>query len=343
MKACHYPLLLALVSQLALPFALNAAPATVPPVKREKNDPIELINQHEYRWEDPDGFVGRYQSADGDVTVDVAVNYWKHAFFAKLYTGDAQTKATELQASNDANPAVLVLSGKGGISGQLQKNGTLVLNTATKKGLKLERVAIGKTNFNPPAGATVLLGENTGLEHFRTAKGDKAPWRLLEGNVMESIPYSGSIYSKDAYEDCTFYFEYRLPYNSRQQGNSGVYMMRAYETQVIDSFGKDMADNIAGSLYKISAPSQNMSAPPLEWQAMYIDFTAPRYDAQGKKIANARASVWHNGVQVQDNAEIPHHTVKPTLAEPKGPMQIGFQDHGSYVQFRNMWVMPKQK
>jgi hypothetical protein len=142
--------------------------------------------------------------------------------------------------------------------------------------------------------------------------------------------------------DFRLHLEFKTPYQptARDQGrgNSGVYIQRRYEVQILDSFGLDGAFNECGSLYRQTPPDVNMALPPLVWQTYDIWFTPAKFDEEGKKTDNARITVWHNGVAVHDNREITSKT-GAGQAETDKPLPIHFQNHGNPVQFRNMWIV----
>jgi hypothetical protein len=151
--------------------------------------------------------------------------------------------------------------------------------------------------------------------------------------------------TKQSFGDFTMHLEFRTPYmpkaRGQARGNSGVYIQGRYEVQILDSFGLEGANNECGGLYKQRAPLVNMCFPPLAWQTYDIDFTTPRFDAAGRKIANACITVRHNGVVVQNNVEI---TAKTGGGAPEGPASrpIRLQDHGNPVHFRNLWIVERK-
>jgi hypothetical protein len=143
--------------------------------------------------------------------------------------------------------------------------------------------------------------------------------------------------------DCELHVEFSVAKGS----NSGVYLMGHYEVQILDSFGKKDADlkyGDCGGIYDTAPPRTNASKAPGEWQTFDIVFRAPRFDASGKKIANARfLKVIHNGKVIHENVEVK----KPTTAnmggpeQPRGPLMLQ-GDHGP-VAFRNLRLKPLAK
>jgi len=189
----------------------------------------------------------------------------------------------------------------------------------------------------PPAGATVLDSPQ-----FVHEDGKACAWTVTDG-VMEVG--KGSAMTKEKYQDFQLHLEFNIPQppegaKDQARGNSGVYIQRRYEVQILDSFGEEPKANGGGSLYKQKAPDKNAGKKPGEWQTYDITFRGARFDASGKKVENARITVVWNGVKVHDDAELKDKTGagKPEGPEP-GPILL--QDHGAKVKFRNLWIVKK--
>jgi hypothetical protein len=184
----------------------------------------------------------------------------------------------------------------------------------------------------PPAGAIVLFdGKNA--DAWKGGKMDK------DGNLQ-----AGTV-SIQEFGDMQLHVEFRTPFmpeaRGQGRGNSGVYLQNRYEVQVLDSFGLKGENNECGGIYSKHRPRVNMCYPPLSWQTYDIDYTAARYDAEGKKTANAKLTVRHNGVVIHDNVEVDGATAASGKKEgpEKGPIQL--QNHGNPVVYRNVWVVAK--
>ena len=147
--------------------------------------------------------------------------------------------------------------------------------------------------------------------------------------------------------DVEAHIEFVVPKGS----NSGVYFMGRYEIQAFDSWGKpEVKYADCGGIYQRwmekekrgyegHAPRTNASRPPGEWQTFDVIFRAPRFDARGRKTANARfVKVVHNGVTIHENVEVTGPTRSPAFNDEKAKGPLMFQgDHGP-VAYRNVRV-----
>ncbi len=222
----------------------------------------------------------------------------------------------------------------GTVEGRLR--GTFAL-----KHIRRHSPTLGK---EPPAGARVLMGKTGGLEAWqRVGKPNEAPqWKALGNGVFEV--HGGDIVTKEKFRDCQLHVEFRLPYMPHATGqgraNSGVYLQGRYEVQVLDSYGLSGEDNECGGIYHVAKPRVNMCFPPLQWQTYDITFRAPRFE-NGRKVANARITVVHNGVVIQDDTELPGPTGGAIDQNEAAPGGLKLQDHGNPVQYRNLWLLPR--
>jgi len=215
-------------------------------------------------------------------------------------------------------------------------DGTLTLGhskgdeTVTLKRIERKSDTLGT---KPPAGAVVIF-DGSNVEKFEPG----AESHLLEGGILQS-----GVTTKEEYDGYKLHLEFRLSYmpDARGQGrsNSGVYIHDCYECQVLDSFGLEGYNNECGGFYKVRQPDVNMCLPPLVWQTYDIDFVAPKYE-DGKKVANARITVVHNGVTIHDDIELPGGT-PGRKGEGPGPRGLHLQGHGNKVMYRNIWLVPK--
>jgi hypothetical protein len=183
----------------------------------------------------------------------------------------------------------------------------------------------------PPAGATVLF-DGKSVEAFKDGR--------LDGDTLMQ-----GLNTKGTWQNFSLHLEFKIPFQptarGQGRGNSGCYLQGRYEVQMLDSFGLEGENNECGGFYTIASPKVNMAFPPLSWQTYDIDYTAAAFDATGKKTANARATVKHNGILIQDNIELDHATTAAPMKEGPEPGPLHFQDHGNPVRYRNIWLVAK--
>jgi 3-keto-disaccharide hydrolase len=195
----------------------------------------------------------------------------------------------------------------------------------------------------PPADAIVLFDGHS-LDQWVSGTG-KAGWKVDQG-YAEVAKGTGSISTRREFGDIQLHLEWATPTppkgHSQERGNSGVFFMGLYEVQVLDSYQNDTyPDGQAGALYGQAPPLVNACRPPGEWQTYDIVFRRPRFNADGSLLRAARATVFQNGVLVQDATPFKGRTVhgKEATYSPhgdRGPLML--QDHGDPVRYRNIWV-----
>ena len=196
----------------------------------------------------------------------------------------------------------------------------------------------------------------TNLDNFQAM--DASNWRVAGGayadrqvandlqpmmgeGVLVSIPDEqnrANLFTTWEHGDMDLSLDFMMPKGS----NSGIYLQGRYEVQLFDSWGKDsVKSSDCGGIYQRwqeaqqkgyegHAPDFNASRAPGLWQRLDIKFTAPRFDDQGKKIANARfVEVVLNGTTVQQDVEVTGPTRAAAFDDekPTGPLMIQ-GDHG---------------
>ena len=205
-------------------------------------------------------------------------------------------------------------------------------------------VTPGKTAAAAPSDAIILLGDSN-LDEWQGTDGKAPKWTMDKG-VLTVAKGTGVISTRKSFGDCQLHIEWRTPAevkgNGQGRGNSGIFLMGMYELQVLDSYNnRTYSNGQAGSIYKQTPPLVNASRKPGEWQTYDIVFTAPRFNKDSSLQSQARITVLHNGVLVQNNLSIWGATqfigiATNTWHKDKEPLVL--QDHGDAVSFRNIWI-----
>ena len=211
----------------------------------------------------------------------------------------------------------------------------------------------GTTGATPPSDAIVLFdGKN--LDEWVTVK-DQSPakWVVADG-VIQVDKKSGNIETKRRFKNYQLHIEYRIPADitgeGQGRGNSGVFLASTgpgddgYELQVLDGYqNKTYVNGMVGSLYKQAIPLANASRKPGEWQTYDVVWNAPTFNADGTLKTPAYATVFLNGVLVENHFELKGQTryIGQPFYKAYDTAPIKLQAHGDKsepMSFRNIWV-----
>ena len=319
--------------------AQDAMLGTLPGAKKDKLGRVTFESPNPYdkmalfeKFEAPPAWVGRW-SGEG---VELDLN----AFPAQTIAGRIRSEKTgeaRVVGWDDETPQIIGPGWKA-----IWRDDHFVLNGHGWKDAVLKKTAVGKTGKTPPAGAVVIF-DGKDMKALTDKKGGEGAWKITPEGYLEIPPGVGDHRTRTSFGDVRLYLEYRQAFNregiNRKRGNGGVYLQSNYEIQLTDNFGNDVNEALSGAIYHIATPTANMAAPPMEWGSLEVEFYAPRFDAAGKKTAEARMTVWQNGVKIHDDVELPKVT-GGAKGETGDPLPINIQAHGGLLQFRNIWAQP---
>jgi hypothetical protein len=205
----------------------------------------------------------------------------------------------------------------------------------------------------PPSDAIVLFDGNN-LDEWVSAQ-DKSPAKWIVGNgVLTVSKTAGNIETKRSFKNYQFHMEWKVPQNitgsGQLRGNSGLFLASTgpgdagYELQILDSYNnKTYVNGMAASLYKQAIPLANPMRKPGEWQVYDVAWTAPIFNDDGSVKTPAYATVFFNGVLVENHFELKGETryIGQPFYKKFDGAPIKLQAHGDKsepLSFRNIWV-----
>ena len=330
---------------------------------------IELKMQGEYVGRDGDKPVGVQVVARGGKEFHALVlegglpgDGWDGGRYGLLESRPISEGRAEFRSPNDESWGAV-----------LDENGLTLKRGDRKTLLKRVERKSDTLGLQPPSGAIVLFGgmkpNVDAFEERKDIEGQTSPL-MFEGNMM-----AGAV-TKRRFRDYMLHVEFMTGWEPKnipwRRADAGIYMLARYEVAIGDSFGFDFdlsgatspnrprlvgdkdtpskfpeaklstAPRVCGSVFTYQSKVPNACLPPLVWQTLDIEFTAPRFDDDGKKTSKAVISVKLNGHQTVDKLEVngptPHGFKGPET--PDGP--IWFEAFGRRVLYRNIWVVERQ-
>jgi hypothetical protein len=199
-----------------------------------------------------------------------------------------------------------------------------------------------------------VLFDGKNMDEWVSAK-DQTPakWDVVDG-VMRVNKSGGNIETKRKFKNYQLHLEFRIPESitgsGQGRGNSGVFLASTgpgdagYELQVLDNYKNDTYVNgMVGSIYKQAIPLANAARKPGEWQTYDVVWNAPVFNEDGSVKTPAYATVFFNGVLVENHFELKGQTLyigKPFYMKyDTAPIKL--QAHGDKsepISFRNIWA-----
>jgi hypothetical protein len=214
-------------------------------------------------------------------------------------------------------------------------------------------VSPGATDSAPPSDAIVLFDGRNLDQWVSTNDHSPARWKV-DGGVITVEKSAGNIETRQSFRNYQLHLEWRIPRNitgeGQHRGNSGLFLASTgpddagYEIQILDSFkNKTYVNGQAASIYKQAPPLVNVAREPGAWQSYDVVWTAPTFAPDGTLVSPAYATVFHNGVLVQNHVRLTGETTNQGTPKykPYGEAPIKLQAHGDPsppISFRNIWV-----
>lgn len=219
-----------------------------------------------------------------------------------------------------------------------------------------EVITPGKINFNDPPSDAIILFDKDNLDKWVSLKDEfPAKW-IVTGDYFTVNKPTGDIKTKETFTNYQLHIEFKIPeeiaHSGQSRGNSGVFLAATngnaggYELQVLDGYNnenKTYVNGMVGSIYKESIPLVNPAKKPGEWNVYDVIWTAPSFNDDGTVKVKARATVFLNGVLIQNNVEVQGETAYIGKHEyvAHGPAPIKLQSHGDPsipISYRNIWL-----
>jgi hypothetical protein len=306
------------------------------PVLRSGDRAITDLSKVDARY----AYVGEYvaTTSQGEIGVRISTQAGKKPLFAKVYPGGLPglgwgTDKPALLAGT-RNGEDLSLESAEGAQRKIRSAGKrMLLVEPNGQEIELRKIARRSVTQGKPApsGAKVMFDGK-----------DTSSWK--DAKVTDEGYLKAGTESVDPLVAGHLHVEFRTPYmpesTGQKRGNSGVYLQRRYEVQILESFALEGIENECGAIYRQRRPDLNMSLPPLVWQTYDIFFEPAVFSSKGEKLKGTELTVVHNGVPVH------YHTLvvaKTGAGREEGaePLPLLLQDHSDPIVFRNIWFVPR--
>ncbi|TNJ61577.1 DUF1080 domain-containing protein [Paenibacillus hemerocallicola] len=188
-----------------------------------------------------------------------------------------------------------------------------------------------------------LLFDGKTLEGWVATKYPEG-WLVQDGNLVCKGESNGYLHTVDQFEN----FIFQLEYKAASKTNSGVFFRwtdladpvnTGLEMQILDTHDQDtMLKNSSGALYDLVAPSSNAVRQAGEWNQIEIrcERNQIRLSLNGIVVVEADIDQWTAAGKNPDGTD---NKYKYAWRDRPRKGHIGLQDHGGYIEFRNIKIV----
>jgi hypothetical protein len=168
-------------------------------------------------------------------------------------------------------------------------------------------------------------------------------WAAEGGHIICRGTGSGYLYTEQKFEN----FILELEYRTKPNVNSGIFFRwsdlsdpvhTGLEMQILDTYDqKEMNRHSSGALYDLVAPSANAVRKAGEWNQVVIkcEGSSIQLNLNGTLVVDADIDQWSEAGKNPDGTP---NKFKYAWKDMPRLGHIGLQDHGGYVEFRNIKI-----
>jgi len=185
-----------------------------------------------------------------------------------------------------------------------------------------------------------LLFDGTTLNGWSATRHPEE-WLVKEGNLVCTGEGSGYLYTTERFENFTLHVEYR----TAPKTNSGVFFRwsdladpvnSGLEMQILDTYDQqEMDKHSSGALYDLIAPSSNAVRPAGDWNQIRIACNRGHVQLtlNGTIVVETDIDQW---TVAGHNPDGTTNKFKYAWRDQPRSGHIGLQNHGGYIEFRNI-------
>jgi hypothetical protein len=256
--------------------------------------------------------------ADGKFTFKRALRIDPPEYFGGPYAGERKMRDLEATVHGDSIKVMMKVSG-----------GQPFVHSGKRLPPLPPKPDLSKVKFGKP----IRLFNGVDLTGWKLINPRKINgWKVKDGELVNETPKKtfdafapyGNLRTARAFGDSKLTIEFNVP----PGGNSGIYVLGAYETQVVDRDSRMQGLQGVGAIFSRVKPTKNAGKPGGQWQSYEIT------------IVDRHATVVLNGEKVIDNQPVIGNTNGAFQADITRPGPLHLQGDHTSVRYRNIVLYP---